>query len=163
MVKNLPAIQETWVQSPGGEDPLEKEMATHSSILAWTEEPGGLQSMGSQRVRHNWATNTLIFFTKARVWGFPLPIPTTSTTTYQPMPQGTVSCFINSDLLLTILLHSFSQPVLLFLFPSFYPLNKSILCLFKFVTLAFGFGGLILQFVIPIPQVSLWCIGCLIY
>jgi len=138
-------------------------MATHSSILAWTEEPGGLQSMGSQRVRHNWATNTLIFFTKARVWGFPLPIPTTSTTTYQPMPQGTVSCFINSDLLLTILLHSFSQPVLLFLFPSFYPLNKSILCLFKFVTLAFGFGGLILQFVIPIPQVSLWCIGCLIY
>ena len=44
IVKNLPAIQETWVQSPGGEDPLEKEMATHSSILAWTEEPGGLQS-----------------------------------------------------------------------------------------------------------------------
>ena len=51
-VKNLPAVQETWVQSPGGEDPLEKRIATHSSILAWkipwTEEPGGLQSMGSQ-------------------------------------------------------------------------------------------------------------------
>ena len=51
-VKNLPAVQETWVQSLGWEDPLEKEMATHSSILAWkiswTEEPGGLQSMGSQ-------------------------------------------------------------------------------------------------------------------
>ena len=51
MVKNLPAIQETQVQSLGGEDPLEKEMATHSSILAWripwTEEPGGLQSIGS--------------------------------------------------------------------------------------------------------------------
>ena len=49
--------QEIWVQSLGGEDPPEKEMATHSSILAWeirwTEEPGGLQSMGSQRVRHD--------------------------------------------------------------------------------------------------------------
>ena len=56
-VKNLPAVQETWVLSLGWEDPLEKEMATHSSILAWkiswTEEPGGLQSMGSQRVRHD--------------------------------------------------------------------------------------------------------------
>ena len=54
MVKNLPAMQETWVQSLGQEDPLEKEMATHSSILAWrnpwTEEPGGLQSMGPQGV-----------------------------------------------------------------------------------------------------------------
>ena len=54
MVKNLPAIQETWVQSLGWEDPLEKEMATHSSILAWriswTEEPGELQSMGLDRV-----------------------------------------------------------------------------------------------------------------
>ena len=52
----LPAMRETWVQSLGWEDPLEKEMATHSCILAWripwTEEPGGLQSMGSQRVRH---------------------------------------------------------------------------------------------------------------
>ena len=52
LVKNLPAIQETWVRSLGREDPLEKEMATHSSILAWripwTEEFGGLQSMGSQ-------------------------------------------------------------------------------------------------------------------
>ena len=52
LVKNLPAIQETQVHSLGWEDPLEKEMATHSSILAWripwTEEPGGLQSMGSQ-------------------------------------------------------------------------------------------------------------------
>ena len=52
MVKNLPAVQQTWVQFLGQEDPLEKEMATHSSILAWripwTEEPGGLQSMGSQ-------------------------------------------------------------------------------------------------------------------
>ena len=56
-VKNLPAVQETWVRSLGWEDPLEKEMATDSSILAWkipwTEEPGGLQFMGSQRVGHD--------------------------------------------------------------------------------------------------------------
>ena len=57
MIKNLPAIQETWVPSLGREDPLEKEMATHSRILAWriprTEEPGGLQSMVSPRVGHD--------------------------------------------------------------------------------------------------------------
>ena len=57
MVKNLPAVQVTWAQSLGGEDPLEEGMATLSSILAWrlprTEEPGGLQSMGSQRVGHD--------------------------------------------------------------------------------------------------------------
>ena len=56
MVENLPTILETWVQSLGQEDPLEKGVATHSSILAWrkpwTEEPGGLQSMGC-RVRHD--------------------------------------------------------------------------------------------------------------
>ena len=57
MVKNLPAMQETWVRSLGREDLLEKEMAAHSSILVWripwTEEPGGLQSTGSQRVGHD--------------------------------------------------------------------------------------------------------------
>ena len=57
MVNNLPAIQETQVQSLGQEDPLEKKMATHSSILAWripwTEEPGGLWSIESQRVIHD--------------------------------------------------------------------------------------------------------------
>ena len=56
-VKRLPAMQETWVPSLGQEDPLEKEMATHSSTLAWkipwTEKPGRLQSMGSQRVGHD--------------------------------------------------------------------------------------------------------------
>ena len=56
-VKHLPTMQETGVRSLGREDPLEKEMATHSSILAWkirwTEEPGRLQSMGLQRVRHD--------------------------------------------------------------------------------------------------------------
>ena len=57
MVKNLPAMQEAWVQSLGQEDPLEKGMATHSSIIAWkiqrTLEPGGLQSMESKRVVHD--------------------------------------------------------------------------------------------------------------
>ena len=61
MVRHLPAMQETWVRSLGWEDPLEKGMATHSSILAWkipwTEESGRLQSMGSQRVGHDWVTS----------------------------------------------------------------------------------------------------------
>ena len=60
-LKHLPATRETWVRSLGWEDPLEKEMATHSRILAWrtpwTEEPGGLQSMGLQRVGLDWATS----------------------------------------------------------------------------------------------------------
>ena len=57
MVKNLPAMRETWVLSLGWEDPLDESMATHSNILAWripwTEESGGLQSIGSERVEHN--------------------------------------------------------------------------------------------------------------
>ena len=65
MVKNLPAMRETWDQSWGRKDPLEKRMATHSSILTWeipwTEEPCGLQSMGSQKIGHDWATNTFSF------------------------------------------------------------------------------------------------------
>ena len=60
MVKNMPANQEMWVQSLSQEDPLEKEMATHSSILAWEipwkVESGGLESMGSQRVRYDLVT-----------------------------------------------------------------------------------------------------------
>ena len=74
-VKNLPAMQETpetWVRSLSGEDPLEEGMATYSSILAWripwTEEPGRLQSKGSQRIRHDSATNT---FTSYQ-WQVPL-------------------------------------------------------------------------------------------
>ena len=68
MVKNMPAMQETHVRSLGQEDPLEKGMATHSSILAWripwTEEPGRLQLKRSQRVGHDWAnkhTHHIIF------------------------------------------------------------------------------------------------------
>ena len=62
MVKNLPAMQETWVQFLGQKDPLEKRTATHCTILAWripwTEEPGGLQSTGSQRVGYDSGTIT---------------------------------------------------------------------------------------------------------
>ena len=62
MVKNLPALREMWVRSMGQKDPLEKGMATHSSILAWrslwTEEAGGLHPKGLQRVLHDRATNT---------------------------------------------------------------------------------------------------------
>ena len=63
-VKNLPVMRETWVRSLGQEDPQEKGTATYSSILSWripwTEEPGGLQSMGLQRVIYDWETNTLL-------------------------------------------------------------------------------------------------------
>ena len=71
MVKNLPAMQETWVQSLGQEDPLEKEMATHSRIPAWkvpwTEKTGRLQSVGSQRAGHDWAPG------HAPTYSMPLP------------------------------------------------------------------------------------------
>ena len=75
MVKNLPAMLETWVWSQGWEDPLEKEMATHSSILAWripcTEEPGRLQFMGSQSVGHDWETNINIkAYYVSEFWGY---------------------------------------------------------------------------------------------
>ena len=73
MAKNLPVMWDTWVPSLGEEDPLEKGMATwFSSTLAWrilwTEEPGGLQSMGLQRVRHRWVTNTDIVIKIAQYW-----------------------------------------------------------------------------------------------
>ena len=65
MVKSLPAMQETWIGSLGWEYPLEKEMTTYSSILAWkiprTEEPGRFKSTGPRRVRHDRATNTFTF------------------------------------------------------------------------------------------------------
>ena len=65
MVKKLPTMRETWLWSLSREDLLEKGLATHSSILAWripwTEEPGGLQTVGSQRVRYDWGTNSFSF------------------------------------------------------------------------------------------------------
>ena len=77
MVKHLPAMRETQVQPLGRGDPLEKEMATHSSTIAWkipwTEEPGRLQSMGSQRVRHDWVTSlhfNVLFRASVSLWIF---------------------------------------------------------------------------------------------
>ena len=76
MVKNWPAMQEIWVQSLSWEDPLEKGMGTHSSILTWeipwTEEHGGLQSMGSQRVGHDWVTNTFTLLQCVPYWVTPV-------------------------------------------------------------------------------------------
>ena len=70
MVKSLPAIPETRVQLLGQEDPLEKEMATHSSTLAWKipriEEPSRLQSTGLQKIRHDWATSLSFFLSGYR-------------------------------------------------------------------------------------------------
>ena len=84
VVNNLPAMQ-IWVWSLGQEDTLENEMATHSAILAWeapwTEEPGGLQSTGLQRVGHNWVTNTFTFKVHNKhnalesSWNHPRPTP----------------------------------------------------------------------------------------
>ena len=72
--ENLPAMQETWVWFLGWEDPLVKEMATHSSIIAWkspwTEEPGELQPVGSQRVGHDWVTDTFTFMFKNQLFFF---------------------------------------------------------------------------------------------
>ena len=78
MVKNLPAVQETWVRSVGQEDPLEKGMAIPFSILAWripwTEGPGGLPFMESQTVGHDWATSTFLFPSLQRN-SLPLAVP----------------------------------------------------------------------------------------
>ena len=79
MVKNLPVMQETWVQSLGWEDPLEKGKPTHSSILAW-RTPGTVESMGSQRVRHNFH-----FHHTARNLGYRVQNPTPNT------QRGTIS------------------------------------------------------------------------
>ena len=74
MVKSLPAMLETRVRSLGKDDPLEKKMETHSSILAWKipwmEEPGGVQSIGSQRVGHNRATSFSFTFSDKQIKGY---------------------------------------------------------------------------------------------
>ena len=92
-VKRLSTMRETWVQSLGWEDSLEKEMAIHSSTLAWkipqTEEPGRLQSMGSQRVRHDWATS--LFKVSCH------RVPTTSKHEYYCLLQGAL-CLCSSTL-----------------------------------------------------------------
>ena len=88
-VKHPPVMQETWVPSLGREGSLEKEMATHSSILAWripwTEESGGPQSMGSQTVWHDWVTNIFTLL-------FAYPYVTLVLTGYNSQMQRSVSC-----------------------------------------------------------------------
>ena len=100
MVKNLPVIQETRVWSLGWEGPLEKKMATHSSILTWeipwTEEPGRLQSMGSQRIRHDWATNS---FTLPE----PIILPFCSSSSWIYQPQQSTPCMLSWFLLVHII------------------------------------------------------------
>ena len=93
MVKNPSAMQETWIWSLGWDDPLEKGMAIHSSILTWripwTEEPGGLQSVGSQRVGHDWETNInygQICLGLIRACGFCLWSPLTSSVAADIVP-----------------------------------------------------------------------------
>ena len=99
VVTNPSALQETQVQSLGFENPLEKGMATHSSILAWkilwTEEPDGLQSMESQRVGHWWATNTVSFhfqFPWTETFLYPLKNPYSS----EFKIKGDFMCIIES-------------------------------------------------------------------
>ena len=88
LVKNLPAMQETWVLSLGQEDPQEKGMATHASILAWripqTEDSGRLQSMGSHRVGHTWESNTFFF-----TW-WSLPALSLGSATWLALASGTM-------------------------------------------------------------------------
>ena len=109
MVKPLSTIRETRVRSLGREDPLEKEMATHSSILAWripwTEEPGGLQSMGSQRVRDNWATS-LPSWKILLQWSFFYGFPSFNRKDNTTWNKGSLSLkdgFLESSLCLKIL------------------------------------------------------------
>ena len=104
MVKHLPAMWETQVQSLGQEAPLEKEMATHSTILAWripwTEEPGGLQSLVSQRVGHDWATSLSRFtfprteatrIKQTKVWGRKIILSWAADSCFYP--EG-ICCFV---------------------------------------------------------------------
>ena len=101
VVKNLPAMQETWVWSLNCENPLEEEMATYSSILAWkipwTGDSGGLLSMGSQRVGHDWATNTL----KENYFNEPLKLrsihPWRMCCTWQVIPSTCTISLLNEE------------------------------------------------------------------
>ena len=130
MVKRLLAMWETWVRSLGWEDPLEKEMATHFSILAWKitwmEEPGMLQYMGSQRVRHDWVTSLSLRFRKFSAIissnRFSTPFSLTS-------PPGAPIIWILVYLMMSkrpLKLFSFSEFVFLFPVWLFCPLNSAI-------------------------------------
>ena len=114
MVKHLPTMQETWVQSLGRED-LEKEMATHSSTRAWKipwmEEPGRLQSMGSQRVRHDWANSLTDSLSKKKCkW-----LPDMKISIFQPLLHCSNIFLLNScflTLCFAISFHLLRAPLL---------------------------------------------------
>ena len=82
LVKNPPAMQETWIRSLGWEDPLEKGKTTHSSILAW-RIARTIQSMGSQRVGHDWMTFSSTFWSCSLIWPIPLPPFSLATASFQ--------------------------------------------------------------------------------
>ena len=115
MVKNLPAMRESWVQSVGWEDPLEKGMATHSSILAWrtpwTKKPGRLLSTGSQRVIYNW----MIFISLTYIHSFLDSFAIQAITEYWEFPvlhRGSLSViyFIYSNMYMSIPISQFTTP-----------------------------------------------------
>ena len=122
MIKNLPAVPETkhWdpIRSLGWEDPLEKGMSSHSSILAWripwTEEPDRLQSMGSQRIGHDWVTNTFIFIEGQKVGSGPI--------------SGTLCPFPNIVGLMLPLISIWSYPVHKYTMPYFEVLSLRCVC-----------------------------------
>ena len=135
-VKHLPTLWETWVQSLGQEDLLKKEMATHSSILAWkiplTEEPDRLQSMGSQRVGHNWATSLHIChsFPAKRQLSSNFMVTVTISSDFRTQEEESYHWFIFSPLIC----HEVKGPdtmILVFLI-----LSSKLLCFF-FPTLLF--------------------------
>ena len=112
MVKNLPATQKTFVHSLGWEDPLEKETVTHSSILAWriprTEETGGLQSMGLQRVGNDLVTNTGVHHTSTWIshgYTYVTPSWIPSHLPFHPIPLGCPRAPTLGDLLHVSNLH----------------------------------------------------------
>ena len=155
MIKNLPAMQETRVWSLDQEDRLKKEMAAHSSILTWripwTEEPGGLQSLGSQWVGHDWATNTYtLSHHPASVTGSknltrelrpPFPAPT----------RQKISC---SPLMIT----SFSYATLTFLFCCLILAGDKTQLLWYYIPFYFGFLLVVLwaQWLQPEVFLFLW-------
>ena len=140
--KCLPAVQETWVRILGREDPLEKEMATHSSTLVWkipwTEEPGRLQSMGSQRVGHDWATS--FHFRVWKIWplfpflsppSFSLAVPHNMWGHNCPVRDWT--CFPSDGSMEWVLTSGLAGKVLLFIFFSFLPYSPFSFLIFSFL------------------------------
>ena len=118
MAKCLPTTRETQLQSPGWEDLLEKEMATHSSILAWkipwTEEPVRLQSMGSQRIGHDWATLLQYFFfiRWPKYWSFTSTVQPTNIQDWFPLGLNVLISLLSKRLSSLIQHHNSKASIL---------------------------------------------------